>query len=150
MNSVFDGLHHLPMRLEPDKNQKNRRQIISRFYCWQHNLAHISGHGCYKRIRFSVVCIIYRCAYSKIKIRKISDKKVSVFTAGSILGPISRVNGVINELRLQPDKNQKNRRPKKFRFYCWQDFWPIYRVMGVINEFRFRCVASFTDALTAR
>ena len=31
------------------------------------------------------------------KIRKISDKKFSVFTAGSIFWPISRVMGVINE-----------------------------------------------------
>ena len=49
MNSVFGSLHHLPMHLQPDKNQKNRRQNIS------------------------------------------------VFTAGSIFVPISRVMGVINE-----------------------------------------------------
>ena len=38
-----------------------------------------------------------QCAYSQIKIRKIGDKKVSVFTAGSIFRPISRVMGEINE-----------------------------------------------------
>ena len=46
-------------------------------------------------------CIIYRCAYSQIKIRKISDKKLSVFTAGGIFWPISRVMGVINEFGLR-------------------------------------------------
>ena len=51
MNSVFGGLHHLRIRLQPDKNQKN-----------------------------------------------IGDKKFSVFTAGSIFRPISRVMGVLNEL----------------------------------------------------
>ena len=62
---------------------------------------------------------------------KIGEKKFSVFTAGSIFRSISRVMGVINEfglpvvcihlrMRLQPDKNQKNRREKVFRFYCWQ------------------------------
>ena len=65
MNSVYGGLHHLRMRLQPDKNQKNRRQYFS------------------------------------------------VFTAGSIFRPISRV-------------------------------------IGVINEFGFRWFASFTDALAAR
>ena len=64
------------------------------------------------------------------KIRKIGEKKFSGFTACSIFRPISRVMGVINEIgvgslhhlwmRLQPDKNQKNRRQKVFRFYCWQ------------------------------
>ena len=49
MNSVFGGLHHLRMRLQPEKNQK------------------------------------------------IGFKKFSVFAAGSIFGPISRVMGVINE-----------------------------------------------------
>ena len=50
MKSVFGSLHHLRMRLQPDK------------------------------------------------IRKIGDKKFSVFTAGSIFRPISRVMGVINEI----------------------------------------------------
>ena len=49
MNSIFGVLHHLQMRLQPDK------------------------------------------------IRKIGDKKFSLFTAGSIFWPISRVMGVINE-----------------------------------------------------
>ena len=44
-----------------------------------------------------VYCVIYGCACSQIKIRKIGDKKLSVFTAGSIFWPISRVMGVINE-----------------------------------------------------
>ena len=35
-------------------------------------------------------------AYSQIKIRKIGDKKFSVFTAGSIFRPISRAMDVIN------------------------------------------------------
>ena len=32
MKSIFGGLHHLRMRLQPDKNQKNRRQKVFRFY----------------------------------------------------------------------------------------------------------------------
>ena len=52
MNSFFGSLHHLRMRLQPDK------------------------------------------------IRKIGDKTFSVFTAGSIFRPISRVMGVINEFGL--------------------------------------------------
>ena len=101
MKSVFGSLHHLRIRLQPDKNQKNLRQKVFRFYCWQHISAHISGHGCDKCIRFSVVCIIYGCAYSQIKIRKIGDKRFSVFSAGSIFRPISRVMGVINEMGFQ-------------------------------------------------
>ena len=53
MNSVFGGLHHLWMSLQPDKNKK-----------------------------------------------KNVDKKVSVFTAGSIFRPISWGMGVINEFGL--------------------------------------------------
>ena len=101
MNSVFGSLHHLQMRLQPDKNQKNRREKVFRFYCWQHISVHISGHGCDIRIQSSVVCIIYGCAYSQIKIRKIGEKKFSVFTAGSIFRSISRVMGVINEFGLR-------------------------------------------------
>ena len=101
MNSVFGSLHHLRMRLQPDKNQKNRREKVFRFYCWQHISVHISGHGCDIRIQSSVVCIIYGCAYSQIKIRKIGEKKFSVFTAGSIFRSISRVMGVINEFGLR-------------------------------------------------
>ena len=100
MNSVFGSLYHLRMRLQPDKNQKNRREKVFRFYCWQHISVHISGHGCDKCIRSSVVCIIYGCAYSQIKFRKIGEKKFSVFTAGSIFRSISRVMGVINEFGL--------------------------------------------------
>ena len=55
MNSVFGSLHHLRMRLQPDKK----------------------------------------------KIKKIGDKKVFVFTAGSIFRSISRVMGVINEFGFQ-------------------------------------------------
>ena len=41
----------------------------------------------------------FRCfaSFSEIKIRKIGDKKFSVFSAGSIICPIFRVMGVINE-----------------------------------------------------
>ena len=53
-------------------------------------------------------------------------------------------------MRLQPDKNQKNRRQKVHVFTAGSIFWPISRFMGVINEFGFRGFASFTDALTAR
>ena len=38
----------LRMRLQPDKNQKNRREKVFRFYCWQRISVHISGHGCDK------------------------------------------------------------------------------------------------------
>ena len=34
-------------------------------------------------------CIIFRCAYSKIKMIKVGDKQFSVFTAGSKLLSIS-------------------------------------------------------------
>ena len=56
-------------------------------------------------------------------------------------------------MRLQPDKNQKNREKgeKKFSvFTAGSIFRSISRVMGVINEFGLRKFASFTDALTAR
>ena len=53
--------------------------------------------GLINEFGFSVVCIIYGCATSLIKIGKIGDKKFSVFTAGSIFWPISLVMGVINE-----------------------------------------------------
>ena len=43
------------------------------------------------------VCIVYGCAYSKIKIRNKGEKKFSVFAAGSIFWYISRVMGVIYE-----------------------------------------------------
>ena len=77
----------------------------------------------------------------------------SVFTAGSIFRPISRVMGVINEfgfdslhhlqMRLQPDKNQKNRQKKFYVFTAGSIFWPISRVMGVIKEIGFRRFLSF-------
>ena len=50
-------------------------------------------------------------------------------------------------MRLQPDKNQKNRRQKVFVFTADSIFWPISRVMSVINEFGFRVFASFLDAV---
>ena len=53
-------------------------------------------------------------------------------------------------MRLQPDKNQKNRRQKFSVSAAGSIFWSISRVIGVINEFGFRWFASFTDALTAR
>ena len=53
-------------------------------------------------------------------------------------------------MRLQPDKNQKNRRQKVSVFTAGSIFRSISRVMGVINEFGLRQFASFTDALTAR
>ena len=48
-----------------------------------------------------MICIIYECAYSQIKIRKIGDKKFSVFTAGSIFLPKARVMSAINEFGFQ-------------------------------------------------
>ena len=101
MNSVFGSLYHLRMRYSQIKIRKIGEKKFSVFYCWQHISVHISGHGCDKRIRSSVVCIIYGCAYSQIKIRKIGEKKFSVFTAGSIFRSISRVMGVINEFGLR-------------------------------------------------
>ena len=46
-----------------------------------------------------MVCIIFGCGLQpdKKNNRKIGDKTFSVFTAGSIFWPISRVMGVINE-----------------------------------------------------
>ena len=86
------------MRLQPDKKQKIGDKKFSVFTAGSiFRSMHISGHGCDKCIRLSVVCIIYGCAYSQIKTRKIGDKKFSVFTAGCIFRPISRVMGVINE-----------------------------------------------------
>ena len=78
----------------------------------------------------SVFCVLhhFRCAYSQIKIRTIGVKEFSVFTAGRTFLPIYRVIGVINEfgfrclhhfrMRLQSDKNQKNRQQKVDHFYC--------------------------------
>ena len=53
-------------------------------------------------------------------------------------------------MRLQPDKNQKNRREKVSVFTAGSIFRSISRVMGVINEFGLRLFASFMDSLTAR
>ena len=39
----------------------------------------------------------FLCLYSRLKIRKIGEKKFSVFTAGRIFWPISLVMGVLNE-----------------------------------------------------
>ena len=41
-------------------------------------------------------------------------------------------------MRLQPDKNQKNREKKFYVFTAGSIFRPISRVMGVINEIGFR------------
>ena len=41
-------------------------------------------------------------------------------------------------MRLQPDKNQKNRREKFYVFTAGSIFRSISRVMGVINEFGLR------------
>ena len=105
-------------------------------------------------------CIIFGCANSQIKIRKIDDKKFSVFTTGTIFKPISRVTGVINEfgfrcfasfwMRLQPDKIRYIGDKMLSVFTAGSLICPIFRVMGVINEFGFRCFASFLEALTAR
>ena len=54
------------------------------------------------------------------------------------------------QIRLQPDKNKKNRRQKVSVFTAGSIFRPICRVMGVINEFCLRWFASFTDVLAAR
>ena len=100
MNSVFVlFLHHFWMRFQPDKNQKNRRQNSFRFYCWQHILAHISGHeySVINEFGFRWFASFSDAVYSQIKIRKIGDKMFSVFTSGSIYWPISRVMGVIDE-----------------------------------------------------
>ena len=53
-------------------------------------------------------------------------------------------------VRLQSDKNQKNRRQFFSVFAAGSIFWSISRVMGVINEIGFPWFASFTDVLTAR
>ena len=101
-------------------------------------------------------CIISRCAYSQIKIRKIGDKKFSVFTACSIFWPISRVIGVINEFGFRcfasfSEIKIRKIGDKKFSFFsAGSIICQISRVMGVINEFGFRCFASFLGALTAR
>ena len=50
----FGILQYFRMRLQPDKNQKNRKKERKdfRFYCWQHILANISGHGCVNEFGF--------------------------------------------------------------------------------------------------
>ena len=101
MISVFGSLYHFQMRLQPDKNQKNRREKFSVFTAGSIFRSISRVMGVINDIRSSVVCIIYRCAYSQIKIRKIGKKKFSVFTAGSIFRSISRVMGVINEFGLR-------------------------------------------------
>ena len=65
---------------------------------------------------------------------------------------MNSVFGVLHHLqmRLQPVKDQENRRQKNSVFTAGSIFLPISRVMGVVNEFDFRCFALFTDALTAR
>ena len=84
-----------------------------------------------------------------------------VFTAGSIICPISRVMGAINKFgfRCFASFTDALRDRKKIRkigdktfsvFTAGSIFWPISRIMGVINEFGFRCFAAFLDALTAR
>ena len=73
MNSVFGSLHHLRMRLQPDKNQ---------------NSVFGSLHHFWMRLQPD-------------KKQKIGEKKFSVFTAGSIFRSISRVMGVINEFVLR-------------------------------------------------
>ena len=81
-------------------------------------------------------------------IKKIGDKEFSVFTAGSIFWPISRVMGVKNEFDFRRfasftdaltarQKKQKNRRQKVSVFTAGSIFWSISRVMVVINEFGF-------------
>ena len=100
MNSVFGSLHHLRMRVQPDKNQKNRRKKFSVFTAGSifRSISRVMGVIIEFGFRF---CIIYGCAYSQIKIRKIGEKKFSVFTAGSIFRSISRVMGVINKFGLR-------------------------------------------------
>ena len=48
-------------------------------------------------VGFRVFTSFLDAVYSQIKVRKIGDNMFSVFTAGSIFGPISRVMSVINE-----------------------------------------------------
>ena len=76
----------LAARLEFKKKSATK---VFCFYCCQHILAHISGHGCEKLIRFSVVCIIYGCAYSQIKIRKSATKRFPVYCWQHISAHIS-------------------------------------------------------------
>ena len=52
-------------------------------------------------------------------------------------------------MRLQPDKNQKNRNKIFSVFTAGSIFWPIFRVMGMTKEFGLWQFASFTDALAA-
>ena len=148
MNLVFGSLYHLRMRLQPDEKQKNRRQKVFRFYCWQHILPISRVIGVINEFGFRWFAS-FGCACSQIKIRKIGDKKFSVFTAGSIFLPISRVMGVINEFGFlvvciiygcayRQLKIRKNGYKKFSVFIAGSIFWPISRVMGVINEFGFR------------
>ena len=107
--------------------------------------------------------IIYKCAYSQIKVRKIGDKKFSIITAGSIFWPISRIMGAINEfvfrcfasfldaLTAAQVKIRNIGYKKFFVFTAGSIFWPVSRVICVINEFGVRFVfASFLDAFPAR
>ena len=91
-------------------------------------------------------CIIFGCVYSQIKIRNSGDKKFPVFTAGSIICPISRGMGVINEFGFRCfasflDEIRKIGKKNLFVFTAGSIFWPISRVMGVIDEFDLRCFA---------
>ena len=87
------------------------------------------------------------------KIRKIGDKKFSIFTAGSIFWPIFRVMSLINEFRFRVfasflDAVYSQIKIRKigdnmfFVFTAGSIFGPISRVMSVINEFGFRWFAS--------
>ena len=149
MNSVFGSLHHLWMRLQPDKNQKNRREKVFRFYCWQHISVHISGHGCDKWIPSSVVCIIYRCAYSQIKIRKNRRQKVFRFYCWQHISVHISGHGcdkwirssvvcIIYGCAYSQIKIRKIGEKKFSVFTAGSLFRSISRVMGVINKFGLR------------
>ena len=84
-----------------------------------------------------------------MKIRKIGEKKFSVFTAGSIFRPISRIMGVINEFGFwyfasftdaltARYKSEKSAR-KSFPFLLLAAYFgPYLGSLGVINEISFR------------
>ena len=151
MNSVFGSLHHLRMRLQPDKNQKNQREKVFRFYCWQHISVHISGHGCDKWIRSSVVCIIYGCAYSQIKIRKIGEKKFFVFTVDlKNLQQKVDIFTAANLLLTWPFFAAAN------LLLTWPFFaaanllltWPFFAAANLLLTWPFFCCSKFTANLT--
>ena len=82
MNSIYGVLHHLQMRLQSDKNQKKigDKEFVGLTACRTFlPISRVMGNSAFG------VCIIFGCVYSQITIRKIGNKKLTIFTAVNLL-----------------------------------------------------------------